>query len=96
MNLEKVQMPVEELNRRKRLMSHWNAVAKTLYACSDLDEIERILYTEIHGLNRPYIIRRIYAHFNSVRRKAELIEIATFIKNVRHLRPEDFDAPTES
>lgn len=86
MDLKSIQIPSEELNRRKRDMSHWNAVAKFLYTCNDLEEILKILVVEAHGLNRPYIVRRIYAHYNSVRRRRELEQIAEFISEVRRLR----------
>ena len=89
MDLYKVNMSTEEINRRKRDSSHWNAVAKALYSSDDLEEIKRMLVTEIHGLNRPYIVRRIYAHYNSARRKTELEHIASFTREIRSLKLKD-------
>ena len=86
MNLQQIQIPIEELNRRKREMSHWNAVAKKLYSTLDLEEILKILITEIHGLSRPYIVRRIYAHYNNIRRKQDLEAIANYIKETRNIK----------
>ena len=96
MNLHNIVIPVEELNRRKREMSHWNAVAKKLYMSSDLEEILKILVTEVNGLNRPYIVRRVYAHYNSVRRKIELAHVAEYIRVIRKLSPRSYLADETS
>lgn len=96
MKLYDVKMTKEEVNRRKREMSHWNAVAKQLYSLTDQAEILKMLVVEIFGLNRLYIVRRIYSHYNNVRRKRELDHIAEFTKyiritKVREATDEDYD-----
>jgi len=65
----------EQVNRAARNMSHWVNVAKDLYASKNEDYILTLLYTELNTRQRYYIIQRIYAHYNSVRRKRELEEI---------------------
>jgi len=65
----------EQVNRAARNMSHWVNVAKDLYESKNEDHILKLLYIELNTRQRYYIIQRIYAHYNSVRRKRELEEI---------------------
>lgn len=80
-----------EVNRRRRDMSHWNVVAKALYSTEDETEIIKMLIVEIKGNRRPYIIRRIYSHFNAVRRSKELDFIKDLTKNTKRVRNETSD-----
>lgn len=78
MFIPEVRISREQLARLKRERSHWNAVAKILYAKKLEHEILEMLVVEMHTHNRPYVKRRIYSHFNAVRRKNELEELANY------------------
>lgn len=73
--MELPEMSDQEVNRRKRDMSHWLKLANVLYKCKDEHEILKTLKVEIETLGRVYVIQRVYAHFNSLRRQRELNEI---------------------
>lgn len=72
---EEIHVSREELVRLTRQMSHWVNVAKELYGSTDETFILRMLRTELETKKRYYIVQRIYAHYNAVRRKRELEEI---------------------
>lgn len=67
-----------ELAKIKRERSHWNKVAQMLYATKTKEDILAMLYCEFHTHNRPYVIRRIYSHYNAVRRRHELEELENY------------------
>lgn len=56
-------------------LSHWNKLAKILYAENNEINVLTYLRAEAEGKNRHYIVNRIYAHYNALRRKRELREI---------------------
>lgn len=80
--LEGVTLPPAELARRKRDSSHWVKLANALYKCEDLDKLLVMLYVELHGLKRYYVIHRIYARFNAVRARSEKKELTLLAKRL--------------
>lgn len=88
MLLEQIELPTSEFVKRRREMSHWNAVAKLLYSSQSENDVLLMLKVECQGNRRPYVIRRIYAHFNTIRRRRELAEVQSFLKG-RKSEPEE-------
>jgi len=60
-----------EVNRLSRDYSHWLAVSKILYTTDDEDELKKMLVIEKRSYNRYYVLRRIHAHYNTVRTRNE-------------------------
>jgi hypothetical protein len=75
MILHEINLSQEDINRTSRTMSHWLNVAKALYDSVDEQFILKMLYVELNTRSRYYVVQRIYAHYNSVRRRRELEEI---------------------
>lgn len=59
----------------REALSHWNKLAKILYEEDNEQTVLVYLRAELEGKNRHYIVNRIYAHFNAIRRRRELKEI---------------------
>lgn len=79
---ESVKITKEEANKESRARSHWVSVASELYTCNSEQVILRMLVVEVMTRNRPYIVRRIHAHYNSTRMRAERGELTKFINNL--------------
>jgi len=75
MSPEDVQLTRDQIARQARKMSHWLNVAKELYESKDEAHIISMLHTELETKKRYYIVQRIYAHYNSIRRQRELLEL---------------------
>ena len=69
-------------------MSHWVKLAQDLYASKDEKTILTMLKVEMEGDRRAYVIQRIFAHYNSTRRRRELEAISTWMKSNKRVARE--------
>lgn len=70
-----IEVSAAEFARRKRESSHWLKLSDALYKSKDEHELLTMLKVELEGLDRPYVLSRVYSHFNVVRRHREKDEI---------------------
>ena len=80
--LKGIKLEPSELARKKRDSSHWVKLAHDLYKCEDQQVLLTMLYVELNGLRRYYVIHRIYARFNAVRARAEKKELTILAKSL--------------
>ena len=71
-----------DLTTIKRKMSSWSKIANLMYKTKDPEVVKELLFAEIHSLNRPYNVIRLYQRFNRLRCDNELNNIFDFVKDV--------------
>lgn len=81
--IEKVNLSPEAINRKAREMSHWVQIARDLYDSKDETYVLTMLKVELETQRRMYIVNRIYAHYNALRRRRELDEINHYTAGTR-------------
>jgi len=91
---DNVELTQEDINRTSRTMSHWLNVAKMLYDSEDEAFILKLLKVELETRDRYYIVQRIYAHYNSTRRRRELKELQSW--NPKRRRKSTSDSISET
>lgn len=88
---EGIELSPAQFAQKRREMSHWVKLARDLYASKDTVFVRTMLYVEVMGDRRPYVVQRIFAHYNSLRRRAELDQINKWMKDNKRVTREKSD-----
>jgi len=86
-----IDLTAAQFAQRRRDMSHWVKLAKELYDSRDEKHILTMLFVEVNGDRRHYVVQRIFAHFNSLRRQRDLKAINEFMHNNKRRQREESD-----
>lgn len=92
---DRISLAPETKARMARKMSHWVNVAQELYGLIDETRILTMLKVELETKNRYYIVQRIFAHYNAVRRRRELSELKAW-RVLNGVGKEDREIPKDA